>query len=80
MTEDAVYQRLAEIFNDVFFRDDIVLKAETTAADITGWDSMKQIEIILSVEERFGVKLTTKEVDSLKKVGDLASVVMRKVA
>jgi acyl carrier protein len=80
LTEDAVYQRLAEIFNDVFFRDDIVLKAETTAADITGWDSMKQIEIILSVEERFGVKLTTKEVDSLKKVGDLASVVMRKVA
>ncbi len=80
MTEDMVYERLTEIFHDVFFRDDIVLKPGLTAADIAGWDSMKQIEIILSVEERFDVKLTTKEVDSLRKVGDLVTLVMKKAA
>ena len=79
MTEDKVYELLKEIFYDVFFRDDIVLTPELTASDIAGWDSMKQVEIVLSVEERFDVKLTTKEVDSLRKVGDLASLVMKKV-
>ena len=42
MTESGVYERLTELFHDVFFRDDIVLKPELTAADVTGWDSMKQ--------------------------------------
>jgi acyl carrier protein len=78
LTEHGVYERLTELFRDVFFRDDIVLKPELTAADVTGWDSMKQVEIILCVEERFDVKLTTKEVDSLRKVGDLTSLIMKK--
>jgi acyl carrier protein len=78
LTESGVYERLTELFHDVFFRDDIVLKPELTAADVTGWDSLKQVEIILCVEERFDVKLTTKEVDSLRKVGDLASLIMKK--
>jgi acyl carrier protein len=45
---------------------------------VKGWDSFKQIEIIISAEERFGIKLNTKELDSLQNVGDLARVVAAK--
>lgn len=77
-TGDPVYQALTEIFNDVFMRNDMVLTPALTARDVPGWDSFKQIEIMVSAEERFGIKLNTREIDSLKCVGDLADVIRRK--
>jgi acyl carrier protein len=77
-TEADVYGALTEIFHDVFMRDDLVLKAELTAKDVAGWDSFKQIEIIMATEERFGIKMSTREIDSLQNVGDLVRVVTGK--
>ena len=79
MTDQArIYEDLTEIFNDVFMRDDMKLTPELSAKDVDGWDSFKQIEIMVSVEERFGIKLNTREIDGLKNVGDLAEVVSKK--
>ncbi len=79
MTEQArIYEQLTEIFNDVFMRDDMKLTPELSAKDVEGWDSFKQIEIMVSVEERFGIKLNTREIDGLRNVGDLAAVVSKK--
>jgi acyl carrier protein len=75
-----IYADLTEIFNDVFMVDDMKLTPELTAKDVKGWDSFKQIEIMVSVEERFNIKLSTKEIDSLKNVGDLASVIAKKTS
>jgi acyl carrier protein len=61
-------------------RDDLVLKPELSAKDLPGWDSFKQIEIILASEERFGIKLTRRELNSLQCVGDLVRVVAGKAA
>ena len=79
MTEQArIYEDLTEIFNDVFMRDDMKLTPELSAKDVDGWDSFKQIEIMVSVEERFNIKLNTREIDGLKNVGDLADVIIKK--
>jgi acyl carrier protein len=81
MTDQAtIYAVLTEIFNDVFMVDDMKLTPELSAKDVAGWDSFKQIEIMVSVEERFGVKLNTREIDSLRNVGDLVAVIARKTA
>lgn len=79
-TEAEIYAALTEIFRDVFVRDDLVLRPELTAKDVNGWDSFKQVEIIITIEERFGIKMTTRELDSLRNVGDLARVVAEKAA
>jgi acyl carrier protein len=76
--QEAIYTALTEIFNDVFMREDMQLTPALTARDVPGWDSFKQIEIMVSVEERFGIKLNTREIDSMKCVGDLAAVIAAK--
>ena len=78
--QQAVYDALTEIFNDVFMRDDMRLTPSLSARDVPDWDSFKQIEIMVSVEEKFDIKLSTREIDSLKSVGDLADVIARKSA
>jgi acyl carrier protein len=79
MAEAEIYASLQRIFQDVFLSDDITLTPETTAQDVAGWDSFKQIEIILALESEYRIKFSTRELDSLKTVGDLVRVVAGKV-
>ena len=78
MGETEIYAALTEIFRDVFLRDDLQLQPDLTAKDVPGWDSFKQIDIILAVEEKYGIKFNTRELDSLQNVGDLARVIAAK--
>ena len=78
MNEAEIYPGLEEIFCDVFLRDDLRLQPELTAKDVPGWDSFKQIDIILAVEEKYRIKFNTKELDSLHNVGDLVRVIAAK--
>jgi acyl carrier protein len=66
---------LTEIFHAVFDQDDLTLTPTLTAKDVPGWDSFKQIEIIIAIEERYGIELTSKEIDALHNVGDLIAIV-----
>lgn len=80
MNEAEVYAALGEIFRDVFLRDDIALRPELSAADLEGWDSFKQLEIIMAVESRYGIKFRTRDLDRLKNVGDLVRTIAEKTA
>lgn len=80
MAESDIYAALNEIFRDVFLRDDLQLRPELSAKDVPGWDSFKQIDIILAVEEKYGIKFNTRELDSLNNVGDLVRVIAAKTA
>ena len=77
-TQVEIYHDLTEIFADVFMRDDIVLSPALTAKDVKGWDSFKQIEIIMASEEKWGIKFNTRELDALRTVGDLAKMIETK--
>ncbi len=76
VTEAEIYQVLTAIFRTVFARPDMVLSPGLSARDVPGWDSFKQIEVMMAVEERFGIELSTGDIDSLRNVGDLADIVL----
>jgi acyl carrier protein len=79
MSEADIYATLTEIFRDVFLQNDLTITPEMTAKDVAGWDSFKQIEIILAVESQYNIKFNTKELDSLQSAGDLARIIAAKV-
>ena len=78
MVDTDIHAALTEIFHDVFLRDDIVLTPELTARDVDGWDSFKQIELLIIIEERWKIKFSTREIDGLACVGDLLRLISKK--
>ena len=50
MEREEVFNKLKEIFNDVFDRD-IELNESTQAKDVDGWDSLTHITLIAQIEE-----------------------------
>jgi acyl carrier protein len=80
MTEDEVRDRLYEIIRSVLGSPELELSPMTTAKDVSGWDSLKQVMIMLGVEERFNVRLSSREIDSISCVGDFLGIISAKLA
>ena len=82
MDRNDIIDRIRLIMSDVF---DVDLNAgeiteNTTAKDIEEWDSLSHIRLVVSVERKFGVKFSNSEIESLKTVGDLVSLLQAKTS
>ena len=53
------FNRLKEVFLDVFDDDEIELSRDTTAADVDAWDSLMHVTLVLAIEREFGRKTIT---------------------
>lgn len=80
MTREAIYDKLNEVFQDVFDDDSIIVNAETTADDIEDWDSLEHINLVSAVEKTFGVKFTMAQVVGMKNVGEMVDVILAAIA
>ena len=80
MTEEEIYERLTEIFRDAFGDAGLVLRPEITAQDIEGWDSLRMVGLIIAAEERFDIKMRSREIDQLASVADFAKLIRSKTA
>lgn len=73
-------ETLTVIFREILDEPALVLREDLTAAEVETWDSLNHVDLIVAVERKFGVKFTTREVNSLKNVGDLAALTQTKLA
>jgi len=80
MIMNNLIEKLTDIFREVFDDDSIVLRNELTADDVENWDSLTHINLIVAIEKEFKIRFTTGEVSGLKNVGDLISLVSRKIS
>ena len=80
MTEANLQHELMQLFREVLGDHDIALEARTSEADIPGFDSGAKVSLILAIEERFGIRLRSREIDALRDVGDWFAVVHRHVS
>jgi len=63
---------------DVLDLDELNLTEATTAKDVEGWDSLSHLRLIVAVEQDFGLKFTTGEIERFKNVGDMVSTIQSK--
>lgn len=78
MTEAAIWAELSGVFRDVFADDEITLRPETTAEDVEEWDSLTNVQLLMEIERRFGLRFSTGEIANLKNVGELVAAIERR--
>ena len=77
MSREAVLRKLEPIFRDVI-DPDLVLSEEVDASNVPLWDSLKHIILVVEIEVRLGVALTTDELANLRNVGELVTLLQDK--
>jgi len=75
-----IVEPLTDIFREVFDDDEIVLAPEMTADDVDGWDSLSHVNLIVTIETRFNIRFTQKELLTFRNVGDLMASIESKIA
>ncbi len=70
VTSSDLLAALTQIFRENFDNESLVLSLATTRRDVSGWDSAKTVLLVLAVEERFDIRLRSKEIDALRSIGD----------
>ena len=80
MTEHDVYVELTELLRTIFNDASLAIHASTTAHDVSGWDSLTHLNVIVAVERRFRIRFDFDEITRLRTVGDLVTSVMAKHA
>ena len=78
MTREYVYEKMNEIFRNVFDDDSIELEDDTNADDIEDWDSLEQINLIVAIENEFEMMFDMAEVANLANVGEMVDLILSK--
>ena len=78
MDERVIYDRLGDIFTEVFDEESIAVTPQLSADDVDGWDSLTHIRLMLTIEKAFKVKFSTSEVGKLENVGELVALIRAK--
>jgi acyl carrier protein len=67
--------RLMRIVKDTLGNDDLELDESTVAADVTGWDSLAHINIMVAVEAEYGVFFSSEQLGGFANLGELQAFV-----
>ena len=68
-----------EIFRTVFSDNELSISASTSASDISDWDSLAQIRLLMAMEQTFEIQFSLDEVEDLQNVGEIVELIMEKV-
>jgi len=64
MTPTDTWDTLVSIIRETFGDDTLTIERDTTASQVPGWDSVAHVELMIEVEERFGIRFTTGEANN----------------
>jgi acyl carrier protein len=77
LSRETVLRKLEPIFRDVI-DPNLALSEEVDASKVPLWDSLKHIILVVEIEVRLGVALTTDELANLRNVGELVTLLQDK--
>jgi|TARA_B110000259_G_C13784491_1_gene310019 acyl carrier protein len=70
--------KLLPIFQNVFDDDELIITSLTTAKDISGWDSLAHIRLIVAIEKSFRLRFSANEISELENVGEMVNLIVIK--
>ena len=78
MAEGSSYERLKKIVVEQLGVDEAEVKPEASFVDDLNADSLDLVELIMSLEEEFGMEISDEEAEKIKSVGDALEYIEEK--
>lgn len=75
---DDISNDVAVIFKKVMEQPSLDFNNNLTAGDVSTWDSMKNIHLLIEVEKHFKIRFSPNEIFGLQNIGALINLVASK--
>jgi acyl carrier protein len=70
-------QQVRSIASDIFGVPADKITPESSPETIENWESMQHLNLVLAIEEKFGVQLEPEDIEQMKNIGAVAALVER---
>jgi len=75
----AVFNQIRTMASDLFGVPADRISASSSPETLENWDSVQHLNLVLALEEKFGLQLSPEEVEQMKSIGDAATLVESKL-
>jgi len=76
----SIFEQVRGIASDILGVQSDKITAESSPETMENWDSIQHLNLVLAIEEKFGVQLAPEEMEQMKNVGLLATLVEKKLS
>ena len=73
-----IYDRVRGIAADILHLDPALVTPDSSPQSVESWDSVQHLNLVLALEEQFGIQFEPEEMDAMKNIGAIAGLVARK--
>jgi acyl carrier protein len=71
----STFEQVRSIASDIFGIPADRITAESSPETVENWDSMQHLNLVLAIEEKFGVQLDPEDIEKMKNIGAVAALV-----
>jgi acyl carrier protein len=71
----STFEQVQNVASDIFGIPANQITAESSPETIDNWDSMQHLNLVLAIEEKFGVQLDPEDIEEMKNIGAVAALV-----
>jgi acyl carrier protein len=79
LTRDDLLKLIRDILADLTDQDDLVITEATVADDVTDWDSINHVRLLLGLESELGIHFETDQVSGADNVGALMDLILARL-
>ena len=72
------FEQVRIIASDIFAVPADKISLESSPETIESWDSIQHLNLVLAIEEKFGIQLAPEEIEQMKNIGAVAALVRSK--
>jgi acyl carrier protein len=77
---DRAEQTVIHTASDIFGVPKASLTLASSPKTVEGWDSVQHLNLVLALEESAGIQIDPEEIDQMKTLGDIVSMVRSKLS
>ena len=71
----STFEQVRGVASDIFGVPQDKISADSSPETIENWDSMQHLNLVLAIEEKFGVQLEPEDIEKMKTIGAVAGLV-----
>ncbi|PWT99256.1 MAG: acyl carrier protein [Terriglobia bacterium] len=75
-----IFNEVCGIAADVFAVDSKTLHSGSSPEQVEAWDSVQHLNLVLALEGRYGIQFEPEEMEGMKNLGQIATLVSTKIA
>lgn len=79
MKREEILEKLCKLFHEVSGNGTIQLQEADTAEDVEGWDSLTHVQLVVAIQQEFGITVSAREMQSWRCVGEILDSIQAKI-